>query len=123
MTSILRAWRLGSFLFAVTCSLAAAADQPVTLRFGTPSELTLDRPFTTTLIGDPYVVDVHRQTDQTVVLEPLTIGTTVIVFVDAQSIVIANVRIFVCGSTIHASMPCPTTTTPPTSSSSRSAPI
>lgn len=115
MTSMLRACCLGVSLLAITSLLAAAADQSVTLQLGTGSALALDRPFTTVLIGDPFVVDVHEQTNQTVILEPLNIGTTVIVFVDAQSIAIANVRIFVCGSAIHARTPCPTTRMLPTS--------
>ena len=123
MTPMLRACSLGVLLLAVTSSLATAADQSVTLRLGTGSALTLDRPFATVLIGDPYVVDVHRQTDQTVILEPLNIGATVIVFVDAQNIAIANVRIFICENAIQARTPCPTTTIRPTSSSSKFTPI
>jgi len=92
---MLRACCLGVSLLAITSLLAAAADQSVALQLGSGSALTLDRPFTTVLIGDPFVVDVHEQNNQTVILEPLNIGTTVIVFVDAQSIAIANVRIFV----------------------------
>jgi Flp pilus assembly secretin CpaC len=118
-----RACRAGVFLLAVTSSLAMAADQSVTLRLGTESALTLDRPFATVLIADPHVVDVHRQDDQTVNLEPLTVGSTVVVFVDMQSIVIANVRIFVCESAIHAPTPYPTTTIRPTSSSTKYPPI
>jgi Flp pilus assembly secretin CpaC len=122
VTSMLRAC-LGVCLLAVTSSLATAADQSVTLRLGIESALTLDRPFATILIADPHVVDVHRQSDQTVNLEPLAAGSTVVVFVDAQSIVITNVRIFVCGSTIHAPTTCPKTTINPTSSSTKTTPI
>jgi Flp pilus assembly secretin CpaC len=98
VTPMLRACRLGVSLLAATASLATAADQAVTLRLGTGSALTLDRPFTTVLIGDPFVVDVHERSDHTVILEPLDVGATNIVFVDAQSIAIANVRILVCNA-------------------------
>jgi Flp pilus assembly secretin CpaC len=103
-------------LLAMTSSLATASDQSITLRLGTQSALTLDRPFATILIADPHVVDVQQQNDRTVRLEPLTAGSTVIVFVDVQSIVIANVRVFVCGSGIHPPTPCPATTISPTPS-------
>ncbi|WP_426443282.1 pilus assembly protein N-terminal domain-containing protein [Bradyrhizobium genosp. P] len=113
---MLRACRLGVALLAMTSSLATASDQSVALRLGTKSVLTLDRPFATILIADPHVVDVHQQGDQTASLEPLTAGSTVIVFVDAQSIVIANVRVFVCGIAARARTPCPATTIRPSSS-------
>jgi Flp pilus assembly secretin CpaC len=96
VTPMLRACCLGVSLLAVTSSLATAADQAVTLRLGIGSALTLDRPFTTVLIGDPFVVDVREQSDHTVILEPLEVGATNVVFVDAQSIAITNVRILVC---------------------------
>jgi Flp pilus assembly secretin CpaC len=118
-----RACRAGVFLLAVTSSLAIAADQSVTLRLGTEWALTLDRPFATILMADPHAVDVHRQDDQTVNLEPLTVGSTVVVFIGMRSIVIANVRIFVCESANHAPTPCSTTPIRPTSSSTKYTPI
>src|SRR5260370_31181288 len=90
MTSLLRACLLGVSLLAAANSLATAADQTITLRLGTVSILNLERPFATVLIGDPFVVDVHEQTDRSVILEPLDLGATNLVFVDAQSIAIAN---------------------------------
>ncbi len=98
MTSLLRACLLGVSLLAAANSLATAADQTITLRLGTVSILNLERPFATVLIGDPFVVDVHEQTDRSVILEPLDLGATNLVFVDAQSIAIANVRVLVCAS-------------------------
>src|SRR5258708_34167767 len=66
--------------------------------------LNLERPFATVLIGDPFVVDVHEQTDRSVILEPLDLGATNLVFVDAQSIAIANVRVLVCASATPGSL-------------------
>jgi Flp pilus assembly secretin CpaC len=102
MTSMLRACLLGISLLAATNSMALAADQ-ITLRLGAMSALTLERPFETILIGDPFVVDVHEQSDRSVILEPLDLGATNIVFVDARNIAIANVRILVCASATRAS--------------------
>jgi Flp pilus assembly secretin CpaC len=65
--------------------------------------LNLEKPFTTVLVGDPSVVDVREQSDRSVILEPLDLGITNVVFVDAQSIAIANVRVLVCASAIRAS--------------------
>jgi Flp pilus assembly secretin CpaC len=100
MTSMLRACLLGVFLSAATHSLASAADQTIALRLGGGSALNLERPFTTVLIGDPSVVDVREQNDRAVILEPLDLGATNIVFLDARSIAIANFRILVCASAI-----------------------
>jgi Flp pilus assembly secretin CpaC len=57
-------------LAAMSCS-TWAADQTITLRLGTGSTLTLERPFKVVLIGDPDVVDVHERGDRAVALEPL----------------------------------------------------
>jgi Flp pilus assembly secretin CpaC len=102
MTSLLRAGLLGISLLAATSSMALAADQ-ITLRLGAVSALALERPFETILIGDPFVVDVHEQSDRSVILEPLDLGATNIVFVDARNIAIANVRVLVCASATRAS--------------------
>ncbi len=103
MTSMLRACVLGVSLLAATNSLASAADQTITLRLGAGSALNLARPFKTVLVGDPFVVDVHEQSDRSVILEPLDLGATNLVFVDEQSIAITNVRVLVCASAIRTS--------------------
>jgi Flp pilus assembly secretin CpaC len=102
MTSMLRACLLGISLLAATNSMALAADQ-ITLRLGAMSALTLERPFATVLVGDPFVVDVHEQSDRSVILEPLDLGATNVVFVDARSIAIANIKVLVCPSATRAS--------------------
>ena len=86
-----------------TMSPAAAADQTVTLRLGASSTLVLARPFKSVLIDDPFIVDVHEQGDRSVVLEPLDLGAANLVFVDAQSIAIANVRVVVCARATRVS--------------------
>jgi len=94
-----RAFALGLALLltaiSATRSAAWAADQTVTLILGAASALELERPYTTVLIGDPDIVDVHTRNDRTVILEPLNPGTTNLIFVDESSIAITNVRVLV----------------------------
>ena len=84
---------------SMTCSITWASDQTITLKLGGGSPLLLERPFETVLIGDPNIVDVHTRGDRSVVLEPLNLGTTNLIFVDERRIVVANVRILVCRAT------------------------
>ena len=67
----------------------------VTLELGAGSTVMLDRPFKTVLIGNPEVVDVHTQSDRSVLLEPRNSGTTNIVFIDEQGMVISNLTVLV----------------------------
>jgi Flp pilus assembly secretin CpaC len=101
MTPMLRACVLGVILLLTTISVTWAADQTIALKLGVGSPLILERPFKTVLIGDPDVVDVHTRNDRSVILEPLDIGATNLVFVDERSIAIANVRILVCAGAIR----------------------
>jgi Flp pilus assembly secretin CpaC len=97
MTLKLRACVVGvQLLLAAMNSPTWAADQTITLRLGTGSTLILEKPFKAVLIGDPDVVDVHDHGDRSVVLEPLNLGATNLVFVDERSIAMANIRILVC---------------------------
>jgi Flp pilus assembly secretin CpaC len=82
----------------LTTISARAADQTIALTLGTGSALALKRPFKTVLIGDPNVVNVHAHNDRSVILEPLNLGATNLVFVDERSIAITNVRILVCNA-------------------------
>jgi Flp pilus assembly secretin CpaC len=82
-------------LLAITNSIVWAEDQAITLRLGAGSALRLERPFKTVLIGDPGIVEVRNQDDRSVILMPLNLGTTNVVFVDEQSIAIANVLVLV----------------------------
>jgi Flp pilus assembly secretin CpaC len=95
--------RTHGFIFAVTLllipiSLTWAADQTIILRLGAGSKLLLERPFKTVLIGDPNVVDVLTLSDRSVILQPLNLGATNIIFLDETSIAITNVRILVYGT-------------------------
>jgi Flp pilus assembly secretin CpaC len=92
-----RAYLLVLVLLLTTISVACAADQTITLRLGAKTALALERPFETVLIGDPNIVDVHTLSDRRVTLEPLSLGTTNLIFVDERSIAITNVRILILG--------------------------
>jgi Flp pilus assembly secretin CpaC len=72
-----------------------ATDETVTLMLGSGSTLALERPFEAVLIGDPNVVDVHTIGDRQVLLEPLKLGTSNVVFIDRQSVAITNIRVVV----------------------------
>ena len=96
MTPMLRACVVAAALLLTTISATWAADQTITLRLGAGSALALERPFKTVMIGDPRVVDVQTRDDRSVLLEPLSLGATNLVFVDEKSIAITNVRILVC---------------------------
>ena len=99
----LRACLPAAAFLVTTMSPVAAADQTVTLRLGASSTLVVARPFKTVLIDDPLIVDVHEQGDRSVVLEPLDLGAANLVFVDAQSIAITNVRVVVCTRAMRVS--------------------
>jgi Flp pilus assembly secretin CpaC len=96
--NLARLFAVASALLLVATPATWAADQTITLRLGIGSPLALERSFKTVLIGDPDVVDVHTRNDRSVMLEPLKPGATNLIFVDAKSIAIANVRILVCGA-------------------------
>jgi Flp pilus assembly secretin CpaC len=95
MIPMLRACLLAAALLPIPHSTSWALDQTITLRLGAGSTLMLERQFRTVLIGDPDVVDVRAQGDRSVILVPLDLGSTNVVFVDEQSIAIANVRVLV----------------------------
>ena len=95
--------RLTSLLLVMLLSLAGmrtglCQDRVVRLRPGTPSRLALDRAYATVIVGDPKIVDVETGDRESVLIEPLRPGKTNLVFIDAQGLVIANVRVTVCGA-------------------------
>jgi len=92
----LTACALGLASLLTTISITWAADQTITLTLGSGSPLLLERPFETVLIGDPNIVDVHTRGDRSVVLEPLNLGATNLIFVDERRIAVTNIRILVC---------------------------
>jgi len=87
-------------LFAAVTG-AHAGDDDVELGIGDAFRLFLEKAFATVIVGDPLVVDVRTDDDRSVVVEPLSAGETNLVFVDARGVVIANVRISVCGGLAH----------------------
>ena len=98
MTKLLRACLVEVALLLITVSTTWAADRSITLRLGTGSSLALEKPFNTVLIGDQRVVNVRTQNDRSVILEPLSLGATNIIFVDERSIAITNVGVLVCNA-------------------------
>jgi Flp pilus assembly secretin CpaC len=79
-----------------TSSLAGATDRTIILQLGAETPLLLEKPFETVLIGDPRIVDVVTRGDRSIILRPLALGSTNIIFLDDRSIVTANVGILVC---------------------------
>jgi Flp pilus assembly secretin CpaC len=96
MRSIVRTGIAGIIAVLAGMPTARAVDQGVTLRVGNNSVIELDREFETVIIGNPDIVDVHSGGDRLVVLEPLRLGASNLVFVDKDHVAIANVRVFVC---------------------------
>jgi Flp pilus assembly secretin CpaC len=93
MTAMIRAVALGAALLLIT--ITASRAEPVALRLGSGSPLLLDRAFETVLIGNPNVVEVHTRGNRSVILEPLAPGTTNLIFLDDQNIVITNIEVSV----------------------------
>jgi Flp pilus assembly secretin CpaC len=83
-------------LLLTPTSRSWAEDQTIVVERGTPFPLVLKVPFDTLLIGNPDIVDVHRRSDRSLIVEGLAPGTSNIVFIDERSIAVANVRILVC---------------------------
>lgn len=101
MTMMATKRRTSVFIFALTVfvatgSLARATDRTIVLRLGVEKPLLLEKPFETVLIGDPHVVDVVTRGDRSIILQPLALGATNIIFLDDRSIVTTNIGILVC---------------------------
>ena len=95
LSARLRVSLLGLTLLLATITAGRGSDDTVYLAPGVGSLLRLDRPFETVLIEDPRVVDVQRENDRAVVLKALAVGTSSVVFIDENSIAIANIRVVV----------------------------
>jgi Flp pilus assembly secretin CpaC len=83
-----------------TCPLRAqteikAAQASVDLDLGAGASVSVERPFSTVLIGDPSVIDFQAQDERSVLLKPLGLGATNLVFVDKEGVVITNLTIIV----------------------------
>jgi Flp pilus assembly secretin CpaC len=90
-----RACLLGLVMLLATVAAGRGSDDAIYLAPGVGSLLRLDRPFETVLIEDPHVVDVTRESDRAVILKALAHGTSSVVFLDENSIAIANIRVVV----------------------------
>ena len=77
---------------------ALAEDGPVALGVGSEFRLFLNKTFETVIVGDPLVVEVRTDDDQSVLIEPLKAGATNLVFIDAKGMVTANIKVSVCGA-------------------------
>ena len=88
---------LTAMLLFSTPAGALAGNDPVALAVGSEFRLFLNRAFATVIIGDPLVVEIRTDDEQSVVIEPLKAGATNLVFIDAEGKVTANVRVSVCG--------------------------
>jgi Flp pilus assembly secretin CpaC len=96
MTAPFRAWLFGVAVFLMLTVTSWAEDQAIVVERGTPFPLVLKVPFDTLLIGNPDIIDVHRRSDRSLIVEGLAPGASNIVFIDERSIAVANVRILVC---------------------------
>jgi len=67
----------------------------VNLELGASTTLKIDKPFDFALIGDPRVIDFQAQGERSLLLKPLGLGTTNLVIVAKDGIVITNLRIVV----------------------------
>ena len=95
MTAMLRVCALGLGLLLTAIPASWAADQTVTLRLGSGPALLLERPYKTVIIGDPTVVDVFPLGSRSVILLPLNLGASNLIFVDEKGIAITNVSVLV----------------------------
>jgi len=98
MKSHIRRIVLATMLLYSAPAVVSAQDGPVALGVGSEFRLFLDKAFATVIVGDPRVVDVRTDDDQSVVIDPLKAGETNLVFVDAHGMVTANIKVSVCGS-------------------------
>jgi Flp pilus assembly secretin CpaC len=96
MATLLRSCALGLGLLLTAIPVTWAADQTIMLTLGAGSQLLLERPFKSVLIGNLNVVDVQNLTGSSVILRPLKIGVSNLIFVGETSIAITNIRVLVC---------------------------
>jgi Flp pilus assembly secretin CpaC len=96
MKSRIRELALAAVLLFITIPGALAQERAVALSVGIESRLFLDKAFETVILGDPLIIDVRTDDNQSVVIKPLKAGVTNLVFVDARGMVTANITVSVC---------------------------
>src|ERR1700742_103025 len=92
--------RTSIFSLALTVIIATghlvwATDWTIILRLGSEAPLLLQKPFETVIVGDPHVVDVVTRGSRSIILEPIALGATNVIFLDDRSIVTTNLGILV----------------------------
>jgi len=87
---------LAAMLFSAPTG-TLAQDCAVEFGIGSQFRLFLDKTFETVIVGDPLVVNVHADDNQSILVEPLKAGVTNLVFIDARGMVSANIQVSVCG--------------------------
>jgi len=90
---------LGPALLLTSISMSRA-DETITLTLGSGSTFRVSEPFKTVLIGNPDVVDVQTQDDRSVIVKPLKLGASNVIFLNRQSIAIGNIRVVVSAAQI-----------------------
>jgi Flp pilus assembly secretin CpaC len=78
-----------------TITAARAQHDTLSLGVGASARMQFDRAFATVLVGDPAVVGVRSDDDISVLIEARHAGVTNLVFLDAQGLVTANIRVSV----------------------------
>ena len=96
MTNLLRACAVAFSFLLTAVPVACAADQTITLTLGVGYELLVERPFKTVLIGNTDVVDVRDLNGSSVILKPMHLGASNLIFVDENSVAITNIMVLVC---------------------------
>ena len=82
-------------MWPAPCPALAAGRASVNLELGTATTIKIQRPFGFALIGDPHVIDFQPQGERSLLLRPQGLGTTNLVIVDKERIVITNLTIVV----------------------------
>lgn len=72
-----------------------AGSASVNLELGTMTTVKVDRSFGLVLIGDHHVIDFQVQGKRSLLLKPIRLGTTNLVIIDKDGIVITNLSIVV----------------------------
>jgi Flp pilus assembly secretin CpaC len=96
MMAMLRVFVLASGLSLIASTAGWADQQTVRLARGAGSSLMLGSSFELVLIDNPDVVEVHSQSDRSVLIEGLALGVSNVVFIDAGNVAVANIRVLVC---------------------------